>query len=630
MAFNGLQGFVSFLDSEGDLQRVKTFVNPVLEIPEIADRMVKSGRKALLFEKNGTDFPLLINAFASDERIKAAIHRPSLEDAGAEMISLFNSLGTEKTLLKKLSGLPRLAQLLKIAPRHSHNRGTCQELVMAETDLGKLPILKCWPHDGGRFITLPLVHTRNPFTLKTNVGMYRMQVMGPNKTGMHWHRHKTGARHFEAWKEKGEQMPVTVTLGGDPVYTYAATAPMPENIDEYLLAGFLRHKSVKLVKCLTNDLWVPVDSDFVIEGYVDPAEELVWEGPFGDHTGFYSLADWYPAFHVTCITHRRDAVYPATIVGVPPMEDAWIGKATEKIFMAPIKMAIAPEILDIHMPDEGVAHNLVIIKITKEYPGQGMKVLNALFGAGQMMFSKYIVVVSGNTSPEDYRTVVHDIFKNTDLTSDILTLKGPLDVLDHSSDTCSFGGKLGIDATEKLPEETSGKSMALQVSIKEVNTQLTKSNLDYSIYSESGYILIIISVSRGEEQFNISESIGRLPECCSQSGVVTVLLDVGIDKNNHPMVAWYTLGNTDPVRDIYTLPNGGKVINATPKINAEFPRQWPNVVCSDDNTINYINEHWDSFGLDRFISSPSLELKGIEMEGDAVVSKKSKNSSSNV
>ncbi len=218
---------------------------------------------------------------------------------------------------------------------------------------------------------LPLVHTRNPVTLKTNVGMYRMQVMGPNKTGMHWHRHKTGARHFEAWKEKGERMPVTVTLGGDPVYTYAATAPMPENIDEYLLAGFLRHKRVRLVKCLTNDLWVPADSDFVIEGYVDPSEEPVWEGPFGDHTGFYSLADWYPAFHVTCITHRRDAVYPATIVGVPPMEDAWIGKATEKIFLAPIRLAIAPEITDIHMPVEGVAHNLVIVKNSKRVSGTG-------------------------------------------------------------------------------------------------------------------------------------------------------------------------------------------------------------------------------------------------------------------
>jgi len=630
MAFNGMQGFVSFLDSAGELQRVKTFVNPVLEIPEVADRMVKSGRKALLFEKNGTDFPLLINAFASEARMKAAIHRPSLEDAGAEMVSLFNSLGSEKSIIEKLAGLPRLAQLLKIAPKHIRGRGTCQELVMDQPDLGKLPILKCWPYDGGRFITLPLVHTRNPFTLKTNVGMYRMQVMGPIKTGMHWHRHKTGARHFEAWKEKGEKMPVTVTLGGDPVYTYAATAPMPENIDEYLLAGFLRHKRVRLVKCLTNDLWVPDDSDFVIEGYVDPTEELVWEGPFGDHTGFYSLADWYPAFHVTCITHRRDAVYPATIVGVPPMEDAWIGKATEKIFMAPIKMAIAPEILDIHMPVAGVAHNLVIVKIVKEYPGQGLKVLNALFGAGQMMFSKYIVVVSGNTSPEDYKAVANDIFRNADLKSDILTLKGPLDVLDHSSDTCSFGGKLGIDATEKLPEETTGKSISPKLSINEVNEQMSESALDYSVYSESGYILILISVPGGEVQFRNTGAIDRLPACCSLAGVVTVLLNGGVDKNNIGMVAWYILGNTDPVRDIYSLQNGGKVIDATPKIYAEFTRQWPNVVCSDDNTINYIDNHWDSFGLERFITSPSLSIKGIVMEGDAVVMKKSKNSSSNV
>jgi len=621
MAFDGLHDFVSYLDSAGQLQRVKTFVDPILEIPEIADRMVKSGRKAMLFENTGTDFPLLINLFSSDERMKAAIQRSSYEDAGEEMLSLFDFPGDNQGFLKKIAALPRMSRLLRTIPKHIGGRGVCQEVIMAEPDLRKLPVLKCWPHDGGRFITLPLVHTYNPDTLKTNVGMYRMQVMGPSKTGMHWHRHKTGARHFEAWKKIGERMPVTVTLGGDPVYTYAATAPMPENIDEYLLAGFLRHKRVRLVKCLTNNLWVPADSDFVIEGYVDPSDEAVWEGPFGDHTGFYSLADWYPSFHVTCISHRRDAVYPATIVGVPPMEDAWIGKTTEKIFLTPIRLAIAPEITDIHMPVEGVAHNLVIVKIAKEFPGQGMKVLSALFGAGQMMFSKYIIVISGNTSVEDYHAIALDLFKNTDINSDIIRMKGPLDILDHASDTCGFGGKLGIDATEKFAEETTRRTESLSLNIQEINKQLSESLFDYFLHQEFGFVLIIIAVQVEKEPFDIKKMIDKLPECCSQNGVISILLDSGIDRTKMTMVAWYTLGNTDPGRDFYIMPGGGIIINAVPKINTvpDFPRQWPNVVCSDDDTIKRIDNHWDSFELGDFIPSPSLALKGIERSNDAAV-----------
>jgi 4-hydroxy-3-polyprenylbenzoate decarboxylase len=274
---------------------------------------------------------------------------------------------------------------------------------------------------------------------------------------MHWQRHKTGANHFEEWKKTGKRMPVTVTLGGDPVYTYAATAPLPENIDEYILAGFLRKKKVKLVKCITNDLYVPCDADIVIEGFVDPSEEMIWEGPFGDHTGFYSLADWYPEFHVTCITHSRNAIYPATIVGIPPMEDAWLTKATEKIFLAPLKLALQPEILDFHMPDAGTAHNLVVVKIQKSYPGQGRKVINSLFGAGQMMFTKYLAVVSGEVDIRNYGELIFHILKNTDFMSDLFFSSGPLDVLDHSSDNFSFGGKLGIDGTVKMREESSVK-----------------------------------------------------------------------------------------------------------------------------------------------------------------------------
>ncbi|MGW8181515.1 MAG: menaquinone biosynthesis decarboxylase, partial [bacterium] len=418
-----------------------------------ADRMVKNNGRALLFEDNGTAFPLLINGFASDERMAAAIGRSSLDEAGGEIISLIESIGDSAGLAGKLVRLPRMLNLLSLSPRRKRGRGECQEVVEQTPDLGILPILKCWPYDGGRFVTLPLVHTRHPETGKTNLGMYRMHVMGKDVTGMHWHRHKTGAHHFEAWKRKGRRMPVTVTLGGDPVYTYAATAPLPEDISEYLLAAFLRRKRVTMVKCLTNDLWVPADSDIVIEGYVDPSETPVIEGPFGDHTGFYSLSDLSPLFHVTCITHRRNAVYPATIVGVPPMEDAWMSKATEKIFLAPIKLAIAPEIRDLHMPVAGVAHNLVIVSIDKTYPGQGMKVLSALFGAGQMMLSKYIVVVNSSVDVHDYQMVADTVFGTVRFESDLLITHGPLDMLDHAAFRQSMGGKLGIDATEKLAEE---------------------------------------------------------------------------------------------------------------------------------------------------------------------------------
>ena len=308
-------------------------------------------------------------------------------------------------------------------------------------------------HDGGRFITLPMVHTIHPVTGKKNIGMYRMQILDRNHTAMHWQLHKTGAAHFEAWKKTGRKMPVSVTLGGDPAYAYAATAPLPENINEYILAGFLRKRKVRLVKCITNELYVPDDADIVIEGYVDTEEELVMEGPFGDHTGFYSLADLYPVFHVTCITHSKNAVYPATVVGIPPMEDAWLIKATEKIFLSPMRLVIQPEIEDLHMPDSGVAHNLAVIRIRKTYPGQGKKVINSLSGAGQMMFTKYLIVVSGDTDIRDYSKLLISVCRNTDLRSDLLFTSGPLDVLDHSAETFSLGGKLGIDATQKIREE---------------------------------------------------------------------------------------------------------------------------------------------------------------------------------
>jgi len=621
MSFNGLAQYVNYLESNGDLCRVKCRVDPVLEITEIADRMVKNGGKALLFEDTGTQFPLLINALASDERMAAAIGRKSLQEAGDEILSLSEAMSGAHRLTTKLARLPRLLKYLKLAPHRRRGRGECQEVIAPVTDLNILPVLKCWPHDGGRYITLPLVHTRHPLTGKTNLGMYRMQVMGSDLTGMHWHRHHTGARHFEAWKKEGKRMPVTVTLGGDPVYTYAATAPMPEEIHEYLLAAFLRRTRVTLVKCLTNDLWVPADSDFVIEGYVDPTEELVKEGPFGDHTGFYSLADFYPSFHVTCITHRKNAVYPTTVVGVPPMEDNWISKATEKIFLAPVRLAVAHEISDMHMPAEGVAHNLVIISIDKTYPDQGMKVLSALFGAGQMMLSKYIIVVSSPTPANDYRKVAEAVFGNVRVNTDLLSTHGPLDVLDHSSDRFSMGGKLGIDATVKLPEERTVQNMSVPL-LRFTDSEITEEVITgVRTMAEWSLPVVVLTIKKPSQGLDMKSLVAKLPAPLTAPGTVTIAVDDGADPGDLSMIAWLVTSNSDPSRDMYRIEGGALFFDATSKPGSlpPFPREWPNVVCSARPTIDLVDRRWKEYNIGEFYNSPSLRVLPLLKPGLASV-----------
>jgi len=455
MKVSGLADFIETLDKNKELIRVKDFINPQLEITEITDRISKQqdGGKAILFENTGTDFPLLINALGSEKRIALAFGRNSVYELEREIEGLFKVLMSPKdNLWDKLKLLPTLKDVSRWMPQKVKGKGRCQEIRMENPDLRKLPVLTCWPADGGPFITLPGVHTVDPETGQPNVGMYRLQVFEKVLTGMHWHKHKTGANHFEKYKKLGKRMPVTVTLGGDLTYTYAATAPMPENMDEYILAGFLRKNPVKLVKCLTNDLYVPEDSDFVIEGYVDPKEDLIWEGPFGDHTGFYSLADWYPKFHVTCITHRKNPVYPATIVGIPPMEDAYIGLATERIFLTPIRMSMVPELKDMTLPVAGVAHNFTVVKIDKSFPGQAVKVMNSLWGAGQMMFNKILIVTESEVDIHNPAELAKAFIENFDADYSLHFSKGPLDVLDHSSSKFAFGSKLGIDLTQPLPK----------------------------------------------------------------------------------------------------------------------------------------------------------------------------------
>jgi len=593
MAYSGLSAFIDDLERNKELTRIKTFVDPVLEITEVTDRISKNNGNALLFENTGTKFPLLINAYGSDKRLSMALGRYTLDDAPDEITELLGALTAAGG--RSLKSLRYLLKISGYMPKRIRGRGTCQQVVDMDPDPGILPVLKCWPHDGGRFITLPMVHTKHPETGKTNVGMYRMQILDRKSTAMHWQLHKTGANHFEAWKEAGRRMPVSVTLGGDPVYAYASTAPLPENIDEYILAGFLRKRKVKLVKCITNDLYVPCDADIVIEGYVDPAEELVWEGPFGDHTGFYSLAGWYPRFHITCITHSGNAVYPATVVGVPPQEDAWLIKATEKIFLAPVRLAVQPEVEDFHMPAAGVAHNLVIVKIRKTYQGQGKKVISSLFGTGQMMFTKYLVVVSGSVDIRNYRELIRHVLDNTDFRTDLVFTSGPLDVLDHSSDTFAMGGKLGIDGTIKMPEEKRPDTDNGRIARDGLPVTITGVNQDESADS----------AERSREGFRSRETIDRFR--------IILAVDHTVDVNDMHMVAWQVLGNSDPLRDIEIISGKTLYVDGTIKVfhGGSFPRKWPNIVCSDEKTIRRIDQIWESLGCGPFIPSPSLKTSGL-------------------
>jgi len=452
MAYNDLRDFIKVLEAKGLIHRVKVEVDPVLEIAEITDRMCKSpdGGKALFFEKvKGSQIPVVTNIFGSFERMCLALEIESLDDIGKRIEKLLNQT-PPKTFKEKIKAVFELIEVSKYLPKKV-NKAPCQEIINHEPDLSKLPILKTWPLDGGRFITFPMVFTRDPDTGKQNCGMYRMHVYGEKTTGMHWHIHKDGATHYRKYKELGKRMPVAVAIGGDPAVIYSSTAPLPYGVDEMVFAGFLRRRPVEMVKCITSDIEVPANAEIVLEGYVEP-EELRDEGPFGDHTGFYSPVDKFPVFHITCITHRKNPIYPATVVGKPPMEDCYMGKATERIFLPLLRMQF-PEIVDMNLPMEGVFHNAAIISIKKQYPGHGKKIIHGLWGMGQMSFSKLIIVVDDDVDVQDLSTTAWKVLNNVDWRRDIIISEGPVDELDHASSMPRFGGKMGIDATRKMREE---------------------------------------------------------------------------------------------------------------------------------------------------------------------------------
>lgn len=484
MAYRDFQDFLSRLESARELNRIREPVSPYLEITEIADRVMKSGGPALLFEdvrglghRLGTpdpmsavmghpsihpgavpeagakyDHPVAINTMGSRKRMSLALSSEDFEEHADRLRELLKP-EIPKGLGAALRKLPHLLSEVRPAIPKTSSRGISQEIVLKgeEIDLTKLPVLTCWPEDAGPFITLPLVFTHDPSTGKRNVGMYRMQVYSKNTCGMHWQMHKVGQEHMKRAEEKRQNIEVAVCLGGDPAYTFSAISPLPPGIDEMMFAGFLRRESARLVPAQTVGLNVLGDAEIVIEGYVNPLERQL-EGPFGDHTGYYSLADQFPVLHVTAITMREKAVYPATIVGIPPMEDGWMGKAVERIFLPLIQLTV-PEIVDMNLPVEACFHNVAFVSINKRYPGHAYKVMNAIWGLGGLAFTKFVFVFDADCNVQDFGEVLFRIGANCDPGRDTLHTKGPVDQLDHAAQEMGFGGKIGFDCTHKLPGE---------------------------------------------------------------------------------------------------------------------------------------------------------------------------------
>jgi 4-hydroxy-3-polyprenylbenzoate decarboxylase len=599
--FADVQAFVKFLEDKGELIRVAEPVTSDLEITEIADRVMKAGGPALLFENVvGKDFPVAIGLMGTRQRMAWALGVNDLEDIPNRLRKLLDiKLGGG--ILGLASNLPKLKELANLPPRRVKT-APVQEIVWRgdEVDLSRIPVLTCWPLDGGPFVTLPLVITNDPETGEMNMGMYRMQVMSKNTTGMHWQRHKTGAKHLEKAKKLGRKLEVAVAIGGDPALIYAATAPIPPvpGINEYSLTGFLRSSRQEVVKGVTVNLEVPANAEFILEGYVDPNEAWVSEGPFGDHTGFYTLEDQYPLFHVTAVTMRKGAIYPATIVGRPPMEDAFMIETTERIFLVPAQL-ILPEIADYHLPPCGIAHNLVNVTITKSYPGQAYKVANGMFGLGQAMFTKVAVVCdAGGAVPQDNLEFWQQALLNCTPGRDTAFTKGPTDVLDHSSREWSYGSKLIIDGTKKSWEE--GGENPWQPAPPRAASELPNlPGILEQAQPGGGMWFVSVDKSKPRQGLEIGEA---LAVSSAASGIrLIALVDELTDVNDADDVFWTWLNNIDPERDssIVQGPTGPVLVaDGTRKIASEgFTRAWPQKIVMDDATVRLVDEKWSKYGI---------------------------------
>lgn len=567
MAYRDLQSFLKKLEDCNELTKIEAPVSVELEMTEIADRVSKAQGKALLFQNvKESKYPVAMNVMGSEARMSMALGADSLDDIGEE-IAGYLELGNYLSIRGLISSVPRLLRLIHVFVRRSRRRGACQQVIEREPDLFSLPVLKCWPQDAGRFFTLPLVFTKETGNRRQNVGMYRMQILDSTSTGMHWHKHKDGSEIFQSYAKAGRRMPVSVALGCDPAITYAATSPLPKMIDEMMFAGWLRKARVKMVKSITNDIYVPADAEFVLEGYVDPQEALVREGPFGDHTGYYSLADDYPRFHVTCITHKKQAVYPATIVGKPPMEDCYMAKATERIFLPFLRLQI-PEMVDLNLPLEGVFHNCALISIRSHYPGAARKVMNAVWGMGQMMYTKMIVVVDESVDVQNLSAVRDAVLHHVCGRESLFLCSGPLDALDHSSATALYGSRLGVDATEgKLLQEPGVENRFVVISLKkEYNFHGRKMLEDY--------------LPKHSEKF-------------------VICVDDGVDIGNLSEVMWKVFNNIDAARDLVMI--GQKTgIDATRKLPGEgLSRDWPDDIVMSEEMKQMVSERWSEYGIDK-------------------------------
>lgn len=610
MAYNGMREYVELLKARKLVEIVDDPVDTELHVAEIADRFFvdtnngenpQEYNKALLFENTSSTMPLLMNIFGSSLLTMYALSGQSPEMLQEKIVSLLNLVKPDRNGKIKRWPLAKEAfNLSRIMPRrHRNSSSGCFDVIMPIPDLMQLPIIKSWPEDAGRFITLPLVHTQDPDTGEQNMGMYRMQIFDELTTGMHWHKHKGGAAHFEKYKKLGKRMPVTVTLGGDPALIYSATAPIPPGISEFLLAGFIRNKRIDLVRCKTNSLFVPQISDIVIEGYVDPQEPFRLEGPFGDHTGFYSPADLYPVFHVTSISYRKDAIFPATIVGIPPKEDMWLGKLTESLFFPLIRQTIFEPLSDLYLPAEGGFHNLAVASIRNDYPSQSQQLMHAFWGAGQMAFTKFIVVCDGEIDIHNWEALLNLITSRFIPARDLLLSKGITDVLDHASVHFLSGGKAGFDLCS---------SELNRLDVLELNSSI------YERYQHkviSTRLVAVYSDNISDCLSGINESINEL-EKESGNGIIIVFPSLCY-KWEWSLQMWLALANLDPMRDFYlnTTKNEGGILLIDAGSQGKQPvpgGAWPHAVVMNNEVILSVDEWWKK-RFDRFVPSPSLRVR---------------------